>query len=228
MSILKKVKAVEKLYHSLDHDIAQFSTQTGLSCFAGCGACCQKADIEATPLEMLPFAYACMLDEKAEEVLEMLQAQPSPYCYLLKLSVNGGSGGLCAQYNYRALICRLFGYAAARDKYGSLRLITCNIIKEQQAATYTESMEKIKAGLAVPVMSHYYSRLNGIDQELSRRFYSINQAMAIALKPYCITMPIAPGPGSARSARLVNNRPISFFFLQASRLPGILRGACMV
>lgn len=83
---------------------------------------------------------------------------------------------------YRGLICRLFGYAAARDKYESLRLITCNIIKEQQAEVYAQSVEKIKAGLEVPVMSQYYSRLNNIDQELSRKFYPINQAMEKALE----------------------------------------------
>lgn len=182
MSIVKRVKAVEKLYHSLDQEIAQFRTQTSLSCFAGCGACCQKADIEATPLEFLPFAYACLQENRAEEVLEQLKAQPTLYCHLLKLAVSGKSGGLCAEYNYRGLICRLFGYAAARDKYGSLRLVTCNKIKEGKAAVYAESIEKIKAGLPVPVMSQYYSRLNSIDQELSRKFYPINEAMIEALE----------------------------------------------
>lgn len=182
MSIVKKVKAVEKLYHSLDQEIAQFRAQTNLSCFSGCGACCRKADIEATALEFLPFAYACLLENRAEEVLEMLRAQPSPYCHLLKLAVNGKSGGLCAEYNYRGLICRLFGYAAARDKWGSLRLVTCNKIKEEQATIYAESLEKIKAGLAVPVMSQYYSRLNAIDSLLSQKFYPINEAMAEALE----------------------------------------------
>lgn len=173
---------MEKLYDSLDQEIAQFCTQTNLSCISGCGACCQKADIEATPLELLPFAYACLLEGKAESVLEMLKTQPSPYCHLLKLAVSGKGGGLCAEYNYRALICRLFGYAAARDKWGSLRLVTCNKIKEEQTAVYAESMEKIKAGLPMPVMSQYYSRLNSIDQELTRKFYPINEAMVKALE----------------------------------------------
>jgi Fe-S-cluster containining protein len=182
MSIVKKVSAVEKLYHSLDQEIAQFRDSTGLFCFSGCGACCQKADIEATPLEFLPFAYACLLEGKAGEVLEKLKTHTSPYCHLLKLAVHGKSGGFCAEYQYRGLICRLFGYAAARDKYGSLRLITCNKIKEGQAEAYTESMEKIKAAMPVPVMSQYYSRLNSIDQELSRKFHPINQAMIEALE----------------------------------------------
>lgn len=203
MSIVKKVKAVEKLYHSLDQEIAQFRSQTSLSCFSGCGACCQKADIEATPLEFLPFAYACLLEGKAEGVLEMLKAQPSPYCHLLKLAVSGKGGGLCAEYNYRGLICRLFGYAAARDKWGSLRLVTCNKIKEEQAAVYTASMEKIKAGLPVPVMSQYYSRLTSIDQELTRKFYPINEAMGKALEAVLHHYAYRPRPRK-RSFRLAS------------------------
>lgn len=182
MSIVKKVRAVEKVYQRLDQEIAQFQSSTGLGCVAGCGACCTKADIEATVLEFLPFAYYCMVEDKAQEVLEKLENQSSSICHLLQMAVVGSNKGLCADYVYRGLICRLFGYAAARDKYGNLRLVTCNKIKEQQAKLYTESVEKIKAGLEVPVMSQYYSRLSNIDQELTRKFYPVNKAMEKALE----------------------------------------------
>lgn len=182
MSIVKKVRAVEKVYQRLDQEIAQFRNTTGLSCIAGCGACCTKADIEATVLEFLPFAYYYFMQDKAQEVLEEIKARPVAICHLLKLSVAGSTKGLCSDYAYRGLICRLFGYSAARDKYGSLRLVTCNLIKEQQAGVYTESVERIKAGLDVPVMSQYYSRLNNIDPELCRKFYPANQAMEKALE----------------------------------------------
>lgn len=182
MSILKKVKAVEKVYQRLDQEIAQFRNSTGLSCLAGCGACCQKADIEATILEFLPFAYYAFMQDKADETLEKLKNQPTALCHLLKMTVVGGSSGLCSDYVYRGLICRLFGYAAARDKHGSLRLVTCNKIKENQASLYAESIEKIKAGLEVPVMSQHYSKLSSIDPDLTRKFYPINVAMEKALE----------------------------------------------
>lgn len=182
MSIVKKVRAVEKVYQQLDHEIAQYQRNTGLSCMAGCGACCTKADIEATVLEFLPFAYYYFMEDKAYEVLEKLKSQPSSICHLLKLAVVGGNKGLCSDYIYRGLVCRLFGYSAARDKYGNLRLVTCNKIKEEQAELYAESIQKIKEGLEVPVMSQYYSRLSNIDQDLSRKFYPINQAMEKALE----------------------------------------------
>lgn len=182
MSIIRKVKAVERVYQRLDQEIAKFQSNTGLSCMAGCGACCQKADIEATVLEFLPFAYYAFMQDKAEETLEKLKSHPSSICHLLKMTVVGSSAGLCSDYVYRGLICRLFGYAAARDKYGNLRLVTCSKIKEQQAQKYAESIEKIKAGMEVPVMSQHYSRLSSIDQELTRKFYPINVAMEKAIE----------------------------------------------
>lgn len=182
MSIVKKVRAVEKLYHSLDQEIARFQAQAPLKCIAGCGTCCQKADIEATVLEFIPLAYHYFLQNKAAETLEKLRNDSSPSCSLLKLAIHGGTSGLCSDYPLRGLICRLFGYAATRDKWGQLRLVTCSKIKEGQAALYAETQERIKAGLDVPIMSQYYSRLNAIDPELSRKFYPVNKAIMLALE----------------------------------------------
>ncbi len=182
MSIVKKVRAVEKLYHSLDQEIVKFQSQASLKCIVGCGACCQKADIEATILEFIPLAYHYLLEDKAAEVLDTLKREAGPTCSLLKLSILGGTSGLCSAYRYRGLICRLFGYAASRDKWGQLRLVTCGKIKEGQAELYAETQEKIKSGLEVPVMGQYYSRLSSIDPELCRKFYPVNQAMIHALE----------------------------------------------
>lgn len=182
MSIVRKVRAVEKLYHSLDQEIAKFQTQSPLKCISGCGACCQKSDIEATVLEFIPLAYHYLLENKAVEVRDKLKQEAGPTCSLLKLAILGGTSGLCSQYQYRGLICRLFGYAASRDKWGQLRLVTCSKIKEGQAALYIETQERIKAGLKVPVMSQYYSRLSNIDPELSRKFYPVNEAIIRALE----------------------------------------------
>lgn len=194
MSIAKKVRAVEKIYQQLDQEIAQFKCHSGLSCIAGCGACCTKADIEATALEFLPFAYYYFTNGKALEMLEKVKTHPTSFCHLLSLSIAGGSKGMCGDYVYRGLICRLFGYAVARDKYGNLRLVSCNKIKEQQAETYAASVEKIKAGLPVSVMSQYYSRLSSIDQELSRKFYPINVAMEKALETVLHYYAYRPSP----------------------------------
>ena len=58
MQLHHKVRAVEKVFSSLQKEIESFQGESGLSCVANCGFCCTKADIEASALEFLPLAYA--------------------------------------------------------------------------------------------------------------------------------------------------------------------------
>ena len=72
-----KVRAVKREYLKLDREIANFTRQSGLHCIKGCGECCKKPDIEATPLEFLPLALK-LFDEGIvncrDHVIRMLQA----------------------------------------------------------------------------------------------------------------------------------------------------------
>lgn len=57
MSILQKVSKVEILFNDLDLEINSFQIATKLSCLPGCGKCCTHNQIDASPLEFLPWAY---------------------------------------------------------------------------------------------------------------------------------------------------------------------------
>ena len=57
MSIVRKVKAVERIFNELEEEINNFKSLTNLHCLSGCGKCCTKPDIEASPLEFLPLAF---------------------------------------------------------------------------------------------------------------------------------------------------------------------------
>jgi hypothetical protein len=91
------------------------------------------------------------------------------------------NSGMCTQYKYRGLICRLFGFSARTNKYGKKELVTCTTIKEGDAAKYSFAVEAIATGGHVPVMNNHYLRLNSIDQDLSREFFPINQAINRAI-----------------------------------------------
>ena len=81
----------------------------------------------------MPWAFYLFLNGKAEVILEELNTKTTTFCHLYQsLSTTNSTNGRCTDYKYRGLICRLFGYAASRDKYGELRLATCKIIKENQ------------------------------------------------------------------------------------------------
>lgn len=175
-----KVKEVEGVLSALDSEIARFQGWSGLHCKYGCGKCCFKPDIEATILEFLPFAYSVYKRGEADVWLEKLESRPAGVCVILDPGQLGT--GLCTQYEHRGLICRLFGYSARTNKYNQKELVTCQVIKTEQAAGYAETVTKITAGENVPVMNDFYMRLHAIDAELTREFFPINTAIRKAIE----------------------------------------------
>lgn len=180
MQLEEKVAAVREVFISLDEQIATFQGLTSLHCKVGCGKCCFKPDIEATVLEFLPFALHLYQNKQAEQWLERLNHTNESICAILNPQQAGM--GLCSEYAHRGLICRLFGYSARTNKYGKKELVTCQIIKTDQADAYNQSIQKIESGLEVPVMSNFYMRLHAIDYELTHTFYPINEAIGRALE----------------------------------------------
>jgi uncharacterized protein len=180
VSIIEKVRAVEEVFIHLDEAISGFQSRTTLHCKFGCGKCCLKADIEATVLEFLPFAQYLFEKDLAFDWLEKIKAGPSATCLILDETQPGA--GLCSEYPHRGLICRLFGYSARTNKYGTRELITCQIIKTEQSEAYQQAQSAVEQDEPVPVMSNYYMKLHAIDPELARDFYPINQAIKKAIE----------------------------------------------
>lgn len=179
MTLEEKATAVSEVFKKLDDQIAAFQSNTTLHCKWGCGKCCFKPDIEATILEFLPFALDLYKQNKAEEWWDNLRAKADPICAILNTNQSGA--GLCSVYEYRGLICRLFGYSARTNKYSKLELITCQIIKSEQEEAYTDATSKLEQ-LNVPVMSNYYRQLHAIDADLAIKFYPINIAIVKAIE----------------------------------------------
>lgn len=179
-SLQEKVKSVEAVFEKLDGEISKFQSATALHCQFGCGRCCYKPDIEATVLEFLPFAFHLYQSNQAEEWYTRLRETDAEICLILNPTQSGK--GLCSQYSYRGLICRLFGYSARTNKYGKRELVTCQTIKTEQASAFAEAEKKIQAGLDVPVMNEFYLQLASIDFDLSRNFYPINVAIRKAVE----------------------------------------------
>ncbi|CAD5258400.1 Fe-S-cluster oxidoreductase [Imperialibacter sp. EC-SDR9] len=184
LSIYKKVAAVERVFDGLQKEISTFQAQSSLKCLTGCGKCCTKSDLSATILEFLPLAYHLYKTDKAEEMLaKMDEESESTICHLFNPLVVGAGSGFCGNYKYRGLICRLFGYAASRDKNGQKTLVTCQLIKADQPVQYQTTVGAISAGtMAVPMMSDYQSQLMGIDWELGSKFYPVNTAIRKAVE----------------------------------------------
>lgn len=180
MSLEEKVAAVEGVFEKLDQEIASFQAWSGLHCAWGCGKCCYKADIEATPLEFLPFAYYLYHQNLAHDWYDKLRDRDASLCVILNPTQAGA--GLCSEYKHRGLICRLFGYSARTNKYGRKELVTCQVIKTEQAIQYEAAQQTVGEEGGLPVMNQYYMQLHGIDFELTREFFPINEAIKRAIE----------------------------------------------
>lgn len=201
MAIEQKVRLVEELFDRLEKEITAFQSQTELQCRNGCGKCCSTPDIVASPLEFLPWALHLFLNGKAEEMLLELHHKSDGNCHLYRpLAVLERHNGSCSTYRYRGLICRLFGYAASRDKYGKLRLATCKIIKEEQQEHFTAAEQAIGKGLYVPIFSDYYMQLSQIDNRLATTLLPINQALKIAIEEILHYYAYRPFPGGQENS----------------------------
>lgn len=202
MSIVRKVKSVERLFAQLDARIATFQSHTHLHCLAGCGHCCTKPDIDASPLEFLPFAFDLFLKGQAETTLEKLQHGAGAICIIYAPTTpENPSKGQCSVYAYRGLICRLFGYGATRDKHGQLRLATCRLIKESQAEFYEQTVTAIQQGLEVPIFTDYYQKLYQIDMQLGSELLPVNEAIRSALETVLHHYAYRPFPKHLRAKR---------------------------
>lgn len=183
MSLEIKIAAVTGLFNKLDSEINTFQSETKLHCNLGCGKCCTKTDLEASPLEFLPWAFAIFLNGDAENILAELNKKTSSICNIYNpLTLLDKVNGKCNDYEHRGLICRLFGYAATKDKYGKLRLATCTIIKKEQAINFEKTTEKINQNLEVPIFTDYYSNLSQIDFRLGNLILPINKALKYAIE----------------------------------------------
>jgi len=179
----EKVKAVEEVFNELENEVSAFRQATKLHCIAGCGACCKKPDIEATPLEFLPFAYHLYLKGEAEHVLEKLNNNPGNTCIIFKsFPEQNINAGTCTEYRHRGLTCRLFGFSARIDKYGKPELSTCKTIKETQAEDYHKTVKLVGEGMSIPLMRDYYFRLRSVDANLTEKFFPVNLAIKQAIE----------------------------------------------
>ena len=203
MSIEEKVQLVNELYQNLESEIKTFQTETKLSCVVGCGKCCSTPDIDASPLEFLPWAFHVFMEGEAEEKLTALNNTVTPNCHLYQpSSIEEFTKGKCSDYKHRGLICRLFGYGATTDKYGQLRIASCNIIKEGQKENFDKSTEAINNGLSIPIFTEYYMQLSQIDFKLGNVFVPVNKAMKLAIEEVLQYYAYRPFPDNYKGEKL--------------------------
>ena len=183
MNIVRKVRAVEKLFKTLEKDVQKLQEQTGIHCIENCIKCCTTSNIRATALEFYPLAYYLYKNGLADDVLTRLdQDQDHRICPVLnQLSINGTRLG-CTFYEQRGLICRLFTYNYYTDKHDRRLIASCKAIKMEQARQVARANETLKSKPLGPKATAYYQRLQFIDFNEAQRLYPIGEAIKVAVE----------------------------------------------
>ncbi len=183
MNIVRKVRAVEKLFKTLEIDIQKLKEQTGVHCISGCILCCTTPKIEATSIEFYPLAYHLCKKGLAESYLSQISQQnDSTLCPMLNtLTVQDIRSG-CMHYEQRGLICRIFPYNYYTNKYGVRSIAAFKPIKIEQPAMILKANEILKDKPIGPKASNYYQRLQFIDYYEAEKTYPIGEAIRIAIE----------------------------------------------
>ena len=168
-------------FEEMDQLVVSFHEVAKIECLAGCGRCCESVHIETTIAEMLPMA-AAIFDSGLEEAwFERLAAAFNRQCpaYSKTLTLYGGN---CMLYPWRPPICRLFGSAAVRDKYGRLRPVVCREIRSARPGIVDEVERAILQGFPFPVFSNQNMALIDLLENHCRQQMPIGDALRLAME----------------------------------------------
>lgn len=153
-----------------------FQKKSKLNCPSECGNCCFKPDISCTPYELLPLAFHLAENDLAESILEKARSQSSDRCIFLKVVDEEKGHGQCLEYKFRPYVCRVFGVAARKNKYGNADLSICSKLKEMYEHDLDVSSEE------VPHIEKWKANLESLDPHLTEKEIPINQALIVILE----------------------------------------------
>ncbi|WP_296698104.1 YkgJ family cysteine cluster protein [Algoriphagus sp.] len=182
VNLEEKSLAVLKVFKELEEEARQFTSESGLGCISGCGACCANPQIPASPLEFLPLAFDFYKKGIAESILILLDSDDeNSNCIVYRANSIDNKSGYCTNYLNRGMICRLFAVSARKNKYGLKDIIICKTLKEAKNAAFQEATNRINTDLPIPSASKFYMLLDEIDSSLTQQM-PINKAIAFSLE----------------------------------------------
>lgn len=177
---------VDEVLHQLrdlDPRTEALSRGTGLRCPAGCGACCLSPEVESTVLELLPAARELLRSGEVEAWLARLgRGEGSTRCVLYAPEVGDERSGRCALYPVRPAICRLYGFAARRNRRGVLELLVCRVHRSSAVEEVERAKRRIEEDGEVVVLSDVHFDLAALHPGLGSKLMPINDALRSALE----------------------------------------------
>ncbi|MFD3389359.1 YkgJ family cysteine cluster protein [Alteromonas macleodii] len=187
---------VMDVYQSLSQEFSAYQSSQSLNCVEKCGACCNKPDIEVSPLEMLPFALHLFDTGQAEQAFDELDSYSGFACKQYQRLSLDGKEGYCGIYEYRPGICRMFGAAGYKTKSGEATLSVCKPIKQAVPEKYAAALIAIQpawgqsnnsdpmsiSNSKPPMIAEGRQKLAQLDYELGDKLIPINDALRYILE----------------------------------------------
>ena len=169
------------LYQAVDREIDAFQQATGLGCPTGCGHCCETQTPYVTVADMAAIADAAVARGDGEALYDRAVAAlaAGAPCAIFQ---PGRLPGGCTAYELRPMLCRLFGFAAVRDKHGQARLALCRIHARDLPEASARAVAFVDGGGAVPAFADWQGETDALDPDGSREQLPINEALARALE----------------------------------------------
>lgn len=178
-------RVVLGIYEEIDQRIERLRRESGISCLPGCGSCCESRKVEATVLEALPLAQEVYRRKEEEAVFQRLREKEDDEdlrCLFYRPSSGAVEGGDCSCYPFRPLVCRLFGFAARRNKRGLLEFSPCGLLRIKNADGFGRALAKLSMGMDVPVYQESFIRIASLNPMLGYRLMPINSAVRQAME----------------------------------------------
>ncbi|MDO4940035.1 MAG: YkgJ family cysteine cluster protein [Lachnospiraceae bacterium] len=152
---------MHELYEELNTRQVRFCDDFNLHCKEDCCSCCEHFVPDLTDLEAQYMALGLISEGRDQEILELLNNRdddmpPCPLCDSEKHIYH------CKVYEWRPLICRLFGSAVTKDKTGADTFRNCKWNEHVREITNAELEAKKDE---VVVMSDYGMRLEEEDPD---------------------------------------------------------------
>jgi Fe-S-cluster containining protein len=186
--MLQKLEVqVLELYGAADQAVVIYQQASGLGCPGGCVQCCYS--------------------EKVELILKRIEKQDSSrQCILFRPDLSSNEAGGCTLYPFRALICRLFGFAGNTDRNGVPQLARCrNMPLPAPVRRQTGPETQIK----MPLFHSYGLAITAMHPHLGTLRKPINESLYEALAKVGLILDLEPIPMDMTKIDLPPDAPMT-------------------
>lgn len=196
-----------ELFSRIDAETSAFAIASGLRCPDGCGACCENPGVHTSVVELEPLAVELVARGQAEAEAVLARAAAAGPGQCVFYDSHGPGQGRCMVYPLRPAICRLFGFAAVRDKQGRPELAGCKVHKAQQPEVMAHARALVAGGAPVPMMVAWQQEALDLGSSATGALVPINVAIEQALER-ALFLAALSGDAAADGAPLAAEAPI--------------------